>query len=410
MEKGDKMAVVVGEVRITYVFSSTLPALANEVPADAPLPGILSPLDYARAFRGATGTGADPVGRGPWPVVEEGSTPFALPWSIRPEDRFNTNNYWKYSLGTRDYHDSSVGRAWRVQAWLRSARRIRLETSDTRVRAVVDVGCHPLADSVVISLRCTGDGTLSEWAQRCADLDRDLLLTTSDGEAPRTIRRLGYDLLDRLARARLGDTERGLGYAPDPAIITTVVRAGGGVDECAAVEGGEVHKFLACVAERATFDALPQPVGLADHLVLSRAERAGGAMFAAGRQRVVWAPNRFRAGGRGRWLGCYHNNLAVLTAHVDAWIGTIRWAAVKLRAGVPITRGVEAVDRTSRLLMLLYTSDRRSHLLYRSRSAAAQILVAGAQSELLEVLRYVGVTEPVSVIPIFIGEGEGSIT
>lgn len=390
------MGITVNKIRVSHVYTAVQSGLLN---SSSSMPSMVTPFEYDIAFRHASEPSAQLAGTEPWPSVAEGS-PYSLPWDAASLP-LDVNNYWKHSLRRADYHTSTSAQAWRVQAALRPRRRLRVETNDPRVRATVDAYCHPLASTVVINLNCEGDGTLAEWAERSAAMSENVRLRfIGEPGEPKSIKRLAGGLLDVLTSARLGGTPGGSGYAPDPATITTVVQGDGSMVDCAAVEGGEVHRFLMCLAERSAFDAVAAPTGLDVHSLLSRAERAGGVLLFCDRSAVVWAPNRFRAVGRSRRLTCYHNNLVLSAAHVDAWIGTVQWGAAMLREGSAIVRGVELIERTSRLLSFLYGRTNRSRVLYRTRIAAAQIARSGIETDLTETLQYIGDREPVVPAPL----------
>ncbi|WP_411080423.1 hypothetical protein [Streptomyces sp. cmx-18-6] len=400
------MTVSIGQLRISYVFTASLPALAAGSAAPSPaVSGFVTPVDYDAMFRRAKAAG--PVlatAQGGWPAVGE-AVPLSLPWADPASPHGDSNNFWRRSLRMRAYSEANGAQGWRSQVPLRPSRPVRIESSEPSARVTAEALCHPLANSVIVATTLRGGGAMEAWADQVSEHERGLRLRIAGEDGPaRSIEATAHLLLERLDRARQGSGPRVAPDIPDPFAVMTVVEGAGPLESCRAEEGGEVHRFLECLARREALAGVPQPRALADTFLRGRAWRSGGGVLAAPRARVVWAPYRFRTTGRCRWLGCYHRNLTLSVAHTDAWIATVRWAASRIRAGFPVTTGFELAERVCQLLSFLYGEGERSEMLYRTRSAAAQIAESGVVNDLYEVRRYVGKLAELTPVPLYVGQ------
>lgn len=392
------MAILLHQVRISYVFSSVVPGLAAPPKRAVIVPGFLTPVSYDRVF-GQARSSATGSPAGTWPGIT-GAFPLTLPWLGAGSAQGDISNFWYRSLRTRSYRDASSAQAWQAQVPLRPRLPVKVTSAQPSVRVAVEALCHPLANTVTVSLTCRGTDDPRGWAERVAGYERDLRLELADeAGTARSITATASVLLDRLAASRgawpPGAEDRGT----DPFVVISLVEGSGSDEDCALAEGNDVHRFLACLAEREGWAGVARPGPLSEHGLRGRAWRSGGVLFAVDRVRVVWAPYRFRASGRCRWLGCYHHNLTLCSTLVAAWIGNVRWAAEMIRSGSAVTRGFELVERSSRLLAFLYGAQERSDVVYRTRSAAAQIAHSGVCGDLTEVRNYLGHMNELTPIP-----------
>ena len=117
---------------------------------------------------------------------------------------------------------------------------------------------------------------------------------------------------------------------------------------------------------------------LVPHSILGRAAESGGVLYAHDRARVVWVPRRFRSGEPGRRLTCYHRNLALATAHIDAWLGVVDWWVVGCAPAGPSSTGSRSPSGPLGCSGSVYgTAENLSDRIWRSRSGVAQVEQSG---------------------------------
>ncbi|NUW37163.1 hypothetical protein HTZ77_38035 [Nonomuraea sp. SMC257] len=344
-----------------------------------------------------------PLSAGIWPTVADPGSILTVPWTQRDGAIAEINNFWHRTSGYRDYAKVSAERAWRAQIPLRLARSTRAVTRDGQHRAMLDGFCHPLGNTIALTHILLGEFSAAELAASLASLERESFYRMADEPDTgwRRLSGMASDLLTRVDEARRADQEPDPGYCPEPFVLVSVIQATGALTEFRTASGGDTHRLLDALADRNRLEEVGEPRPLAEQTITGRAERAGGLIYGKDRARVIWAPYRFLAGGKTRWLSCYHRNLLLATALTDAWLGVIAWASGALTEGALPTGGDELVERTARLLGFVYGVRSTAKVVYRSRSTAAQIRDSGLSAELIQAREYIGITE--ELFPINIG-------
>lgn len=385
----------IAQFRVTYLWCQTNPALVTSPFDSPPAPRLTTPADYAAAFEQArrwSDSAADnPDG---WPGDPRHSV-WALPWRVRAGVPEETVNVWRWSVGASNYHAMGAERHWRAQTPLTPSARLSVRSAIPGHRANATVLCHPLGDTVAVTVTSRGDLSAEEMVDEVAGIDiSDLYVVGDDVRSPAfRMRRLGPELLRRIMALRRGESADQPSFVTDPFVVVTVVQGAGDDSDCTALEGNEVHRLLHALGNRTRMAETPPARDLAARALRGRTEQGGGVLYRLKRARVVWAPYRFRSTGRSRWLGCYHNNLVVATSLAEAWLGVVRWASdVLAEQSLPPT-GFEVAQRSAALLGLVYGDGRGGQVpVYRTRSAAAQIQDSDLVTALEVVRQNVGLT------------------
>ncbi|MFI9583134.1 hypothetical protein ACIHCQ_15095 [Streptomyces sp. NPDC052236] len=355
------------------------------------------PADYARAFEAVRNgsAGQEPsTPTGPWPLSANGRA-LSVPWVLRDGALAEIVNVWQRALGSRDYASLSTQRFWRAQIPLAAPRPpVQFASPQGRTAVTGAALCHPLGNSVAVTVIVKGDYGVDELTARVAEIDQKARFGLADDHTAETysLRTLGPELLRRLNAHRVRETPDAEEQEGEPLVIVSVVQANPDStdEECRASEGSGVHHLLHALATRTHLAECPMPRHLGSHSLPGRTHQGGGVHYRLDRARVVWAPYRFRRSDRSRWLGCYHQNLALASMLTDSWLGVIAWAADTISNGPLPPGGFEVTERCAMLLGLVYEENARPAPVYRTRSTAAQIVDSGLVPALQDVRGYVG--------------------
>ena len=171
------MTLTVRHTRLTLIWTETLPELVRPAGGGTVLPELTSPEEYVETFRRAASSRATC-----------GDLTLQLPWRAAG-GATHLSHFWRYAFRTFDYAAASPTRAWQAQVALRVPVPLTAEPDRPGVRTYAEVFCHPLANSVLVSVVLSGAYTPSTWLPnwppqiRCGSAARTVLSSPS-GPSP----------------------------------------------------------------------------------------------------------------------------------------------------------------------------------------------------------------------------------
>ena len=359
------------DLRITLVYTETIPGGLRGELATAPYGFLFSQFSYAQAFANAA---AGPAGG------------LQLPWAG------HGRSFWHYYFDCRRRLDGVTGhQAWRAAAPLRTLfpTVVTAPLLPCAVQAEAFVYPHGLA--IAVSLVLQTPMTVLDAAALAVELRRTPQFITAANANLRLIDAIAREGLDALRTTAFG-RDAPQGERPfEPFSVVTVVRAKDVDPTQQFAGGGDEQRFLEAVT---TWSKTWQSAALPQLAQATVASRTGGAapgdiLYGHKRARAIWFPgSSTMARGLVHTLACYHRNLVLASMQVESLAAFTQATARFLPpAGTLPGEHYAAARRAGLILGRFYggTPD-----IYRSESIARQLVDGGYLADINLVRAYVG--------------------
>lgn len=318
------MSILISELRMTFAWTETTPALLSSGAKAAPLAFLASASKYQAHW-------AEMVKR--LETITDGETPegpppggleLEPPWRWRNLGSRYRDHFWRFYLGQNPL-DADEATIWSRVTPFRETIRLQKTVAWGAGGPACRVAAHglyyPHGCAALITLYLSfpagaGLELMLHYALNAAHSGFSL----EGGASDLDLNGMGAALLDLLHQRALGD-EIPPGERPDQPLNTVTVVRGSGVNPDAEIQPGTLlHRALAGLCRWT--DQWPYLTGLPDPdqaNLLVGPRPAGHVVYYTSRGRAVWMPQHLAApGGRAEHrLSCYHNNLVNVTLQTD---------------------------------------------------------------------------------------------
>ena len=393
------MAVVIGELRLSFVWTQTLPALLardpvgrGHVPSLGRKEGYVAALQRARFVDGT----AVPLGA-EWPGAE-GDEPYSAPWPLANGRPAPHTWFWHNYLNKPDYENVAADRAWKLLVPLRVARALHLPADGVQGRSHLEAFGYPHGIALVATVSLADPGSLDATMLSAIHVRREARFGPSPPGGgpgqPVALARLAEWARGALEQALVGGNDEEAGGFGEPFSVATVIRGSGEPGELDVRPGEAVHRVLEGLT---TFSPGYRTDPLHDLTVWQPEVKGGtqaGTLYRARRGRVVWVPGKIAAQGHVFSMGRYHRNLTLASMQTDSLLGLTSWAAGQLQQR-DLTVDAEDLARNAASVLgrMNGQAGRRADAIYRTCSIPAQIADSGLVHQVNEVRRRLGESE-----------------
>ena len=313
------------ELRMTFAWTETTPALLSGVVKGAPLAFLASASKYQDRWTemmerlDAIVAGTTPAG------PPTGGRELEPPWRWRNLGSRYSDHFWRYYLSNQDPLMAEPVTVWsRVTPFrenFRIPKTVLSGAAGSACRAVGHGLYYPHGYAAVITLYLSFAGgagleLMMNNALNAAKGSFDL----EGGKSGLDLEGVSAAILDTLRERALGSTVLQGERATNPLSTVTVVLGSGVNPDVAIVPGTLLHKALEGLCRWkhgwSDFTGLPDPE---QTNLLVGPRRAGHVVHHSPRGRAVWMPEYFAApdGREEHRLSCYHNNLVNVTLQTD---------------------------------------------------------------------------------------------
>jgi hypothetical protein len=296
------------------------------------------------------------------------------PWVVPTKrGRKPSNRFWMHYLGGTSLESVNGAKAWSSVLPLRVAGPWRVVDTEAEFRLSAETLIYPFGVCGLLS------ATLSSPAALDRAIDQLLALMNTKGRVSANGSNLNFlAVVERLvdaAAAAAGATLDSESTRVDPITIVTFTQTSG-VDPSAAPSEAirqAVYGAAAGIEDWRTIQ-VPPPVDT-DLTTSTKGRHKGDVLLATDRGRAVWFPQSSGRPENTSALGCYHRNLVLGSAQVDAMGALMRFAASKLSDGVShLSLDADLrqmIERTALELAGLWVGEKETT--YRSSSFPRQI-------------------------------------
>lgn len=377
------MAIVIGEVRLSFIWTQMLPALLSASPPEGtPLPVLSQKGRYSELFDDARAVEAESVTLGePWPEPD-GGPPYSCPWPVRGGRVRQPVWFWHNYLDKPEYENVAADRAWRLLVPLRVARALRLAADGLHGRGHLEAFCYPQGIALMATFSLLEPGGLDQTMESARRARSVLRYEPSPPEGgpgePVALARLAAWARERLEQVLVGGGDPEAGGFREPFSVATVIRGSGEPNELEPTPDGPVHRALEGLCTFSSSWASDPLHALTVWQPEIKGGPGAGALHRSRRGRAVWVPAKIAAQEKVFSMGRYHRNLALATMQVESLLGLIDWAADRLRHG-DLTVDAEDLARNAgfALARLNGKAGQRMEGIYRTCSVPAQISDSG---------------------------------
>jgi hypothetical protein len=352
--------VTIKNIRLSFVWTDTLPGLLDGLAPDASLSWLGRRGDYIYKFdlaqtAGSAGPGSQGV---PWRAPDSGRAFWRYYFENKRVISITGNQAWKHLT---PFREDLVFFAPEGEAF-----------SELRVSGFYF--SHGTALVATLNLRHQAI-TVLECAKRAMALRQDRTLTLPNEPGKRySLDVLGNELRERLLETRFAGLSSHAGRN-QPFSVVTVLEADD-VDRLAvAVDGDEIHRALEAMTRwNPNFDV----VDLAQSPIAeSMIERSGKGLrsdlvYARKSGVAIWLPRQLNGGTEGRKsLSCYHNNILHGSVQVRSLAELIAFTKRETAQGAAASVGNK--ERSSRAATILGLMKAGKDVTYRSLCLSRQI-------------------------------------
>jgi hypothetical protein len=356
------MPIVIKDLRITFIFTETMPGLSEQVQQSAPLAAFVSKPGYVQIV--------DRLRQG-----DSAPLDLCMPW-LHPHGQ----NFWRDYLDTPP-QDAKASLCHDNLVPLRLPRLFGVTTHGfpPGSRVLLESLYFPFGTGLMISTLLRGQFDIASAGAHALSARYDKAYRIGTSEQPMTLEQLATAALDDL---RLKGFGRGVtGRRSKLFSVASIVRGDGADPKLPQSTGGKVHCLLNGLSNwtRAWADLAPQPLKDRETKLDTKTTTAwaGDLLFAGKRGRAVWFPWTFSSGaGQIHSLGCYHRNLSFASLQTEALLILAAEVAAEMALPTPTPNKVQWLGRRAAGLLGRLHSGVKC---YRTDSVRAQI----EQSDLL---------------------------
>jgi hypothetical protein len=295
------MPLTIDRALLSWVRAVSLPAVAAATGL-SPGPSVGTPAGHLEALRQAA-PGATTGWRRPWEAHQA------------------YNRFWYRHLALRDkYWAIDPAKCWPRLVPLWDSTALTWSGTATRVGLQAERLLFPCATAAILTVEVTGPLSLDDLVAVAEQVRTGTPIAVAGGP-PKHLLPLLSELLGQSQQAVLGHQDPDSSGVAEPLLVATVVAGSGVTTLPALVDQNALHRRLHALARADVAPAAPPPLA-ASSATTSRAQPAGGRLLVEGRSRVVWSPKLVDP-AKAHQLECYHHNLSLGTAFVEALLAYV---------------------------------------------------------------------------------------